>query len=280
MFYCPYTDKDLKEHEISREHIIPLSLGGIDGFEIFVSKKFNSANAAKIDATLANDFFILMQRNRLDIRGHSRKKPEIKLKYSKNIETQKPLSINFDYANGMKIWDPIKKKEIDENINISSSIRLDINSSYNFLAKVALSAGFYVYGHLFRTSVNLAELRSIMNYDFKTNHDKSSLQKLETRFDDRFKQDNNPDLQVYRIFCELQSDSTIVGFIPGDGCLAIFVSVLGIYIGLINVPADTTNFPFLDEHDLGHIIQIVNGNLLTFSLREAMLLMKKQLFSA
>ncbi|WP_373429847.1 HNH endonuclease [Acinetobacter gerneri] len=68
MFYCPYTDKDLKEHEISREHIIPLSLGGIDGYEIFVSKKFNSANAAKIDATLANDFFILMQRNRLDIR--------------------------------------------------------------------------------------------------------------------------------------------------------------------------------------------------------------------
>ena len=32
--YCPYTDQEINEGETSKEHIIPLSLGGVNGFEI------------------------------------------------------------------------------------------------------------------------------------------------------------------------------------------------------------------------------------------------------
>jgi len=75
MIYCPYTNKDISESETTSEHIIPLSLGGINGFEIPVCKIFNSNVGSKIDGALANDFLILMKRNELDVRGHSKKSP-------------------------------------------------------------------------------------------------------------------------------------------------------------------------------------------------------------
>ena len=36
------TDRKLEERETSREHIIPMSLGGVNGFEIAVDSVFNS----------------------------------------------------------------------------------------------------------------------------------------------------------------------------------------------------------------------------------------------
>ena len=36
--YCPYTDRDIPLSESSPEHIIPLALGGMNGFAIPVSK--------------------------------------------------------------------------------------------------------------------------------------------------------------------------------------------------------------------------------------------------
>ena len=55
MIYCPYTDKYLSTNEVNREHIIPLSLGGVNGFEIPVSIDFNSKAGSNIDGALAND---------------------------------------------------------------------------------------------------------------------------------------------------------------------------------------------------------------------------------
>ena len=41
LIYCPYTDREVPKHQANREHIIPLALGGVDGFEIAVDSKFN-----------------------------------------------------------------------------------------------------------------------------------------------------------------------------------------------------------------------------------------------
>ena len=54
--YCPYTDRELPESKSSSEHIIPLSLGGVNGFEIPVDATFNSILGSEIDGKLATDF--------------------------------------------------------------------------------------------------------------------------------------------------------------------------------------------------------------------------------
>jgi hypothetical protein len=54
--YCPYTDLQLAESECSPEHIVPLSLGGTNGFELPVSASFNSKLGHEIDGAMANDF--------------------------------------------------------------------------------------------------------------------------------------------------------------------------------------------------------------------------------
>jgi len=87
LIYCPYTDREISESDANREHIIPLSLGGLDGFEIPVCRDFNSKVGSKIDGALANDFLILMKRNELDVRGHSNKKPKAVAKKSTDTST-------------------------------------------------------------------------------------------------------------------------------------------------------------------------------------------------
>ena len=39
MPYCPYTDKGYPDAETRFEHIVPLSLGGVNGFEMAVHGK-------------------------------------------------------------------------------------------------------------------------------------------------------------------------------------------------------------------------------------------------
>ena len=55
--YCPYTDREIPESKSSSEHIIPLSLGGVNGFEIPVDATFNSTLGSEIDENSPTSFF-------------------------------------------------------------------------------------------------------------------------------------------------------------------------------------------------------------------------------
>lgn len=76
--YCIYLD-DMSD-DLSVEHIIPMSLGGLDDFSIFADRKFNNSTASKIDSGLANDFLILFDRDRQKATGHSGASPEPRVK--------------------------------------------------------------------------------------------------------------------------------------------------------------------------------------------------------
>ena len=73
--YCPYTDREIPERESSSEHIIPLSLGGVNGFEIPVDATCNSTLGGGIDGKLATEFLWELRRTEHDARGHSGKEP-------------------------------------------------------------------------------------------------------------------------------------------------------------------------------------------------------------
>lgn len=267
MIYCPYTDREISESEANREHIIPLSLGGLDGFEIPVCKDFNSKVGSKIDGALANDFLILMKRNELDVRGHSNKKPKAVAKKSTDTSTGKPVQVAFDRHEGLKIWCPITKRHLQGERTFQSSVSLDMDAGLKFVAKVALSAGYFVYGELFRRHVRHDEIRFIMNHDLRNSP--SQVITISTRVDDRFNQDENPDLEVFRMLCGKLGNSSVVGLVPGPENIGIFVGVLGHYMGMLNVPANTESFPAEGEYDLGHVVCLQNGNIVRVSFRRA-----------
>lgn len=270
MVYCPYTNKDLPISKCTSEHIIPLSLGGLNGFEIPVDKDFNSTAGSKIDGAIANDFLIKMKRNEHDVRGHSNKKPVVVAKKSKDTNSGEPIQITFDRQSveGLKIWSPIDRGYIRGNRNVNSSFIIDVDIDLKFVAKVALSAGIFAYGDLFRNNVKHEELRLIMNKGPKEMG--NEIYNIETLVDKRFSDDKNEILQIFRALCKAAGRYSIVGLVPTSETLGIFVGILGYYMGTVNVPANTDNFPNEGDYDLGHVISPQNGKLIRTSFRNVL----------
>ena len=256
MFYCPYTDLELPSDQCSSEHIVPLSLGGTNGFEIPVSAAFNSEIGSEIDGALANDFLSLSKRNKHDIRGHSGKRPRHIVKKAFNAETLEPLQVHLDQLDGLKVCDPIGKNFITKNRpnKLAINFQIDLDLHFRFTAKVALAAGYFSYGELFRTAVKHSDFRAIMNHPSgaPTDH----LGHVEALADSMFYQEDNPRMAAIRMLCKASSPYSIVGLVPSRSHLGVFVGVLGDYIGMLKVPANTTNFPNEGAFRWGHVIQL------------------------
>lgn len=127
MVYCPYTDSEIEITKTSPEHIIPLSLGGMNGFEIPVCKNFNSSVGSKIDGAVANDFGIKIKRGKVDARGHSNKKPIVEITKARCSATGKPLKVSFE-DNGLKLWSHLDKEYLrgKNTVRCEFKVKLDI----------------------------------------------------------------------------------------------------------------------------------------------------------
>ena len=104
MIYCPYTDQDIPEVKTSPEHIIPLSLGGVNGFEIPVDAAFNSQVGTVLDGALANEFLFALRRTEFDTRGHSGKKPSATIKNASYGDENRPAQAHFHRKDGLRVW--------------------------------------------------------------------------------------------------------------------------------------------------------------------------------
>lgn len=256
MPYCPYTDSEISIEECSSEHIFPLSLGGVNGFEIPIYAPFNSKVGSKIDGAMANSFFILNRRNQFLTKGHSKKHPVYIAKNAMGMESNRPMQIHLDRHGNFKTWDPIRSIETKNRIpeNMSFSVELDIHLGIRFCAKVALSTGYFIYGDLFRHNVKHAELRALMNHSLTELGDK--LYDFETLADTDLQSENQPQVQIFRHICDSASPYSVVGLVPSPTRLTVFVGVLGKYIGMLNTPAITKEFPYGGNHDLGHVLYL------------------------
>ncbi|NBD20962.1 hypothetical protein GTZ97_09800 [Aquabacterium fontiphilum] len=256
MPYCPYTNSLLRQDQCSPEHIIPLALGGLNAFVIPVDRAFNSAVGSKIDGAMANDFFILNRRNKHATKGHSGKKPVFVTKNARGMSSNRPLRISLDQHGGLKAWDPISKTAFNNQLpeNITFSVEVDIHLCIRFCAKVALSAGQFVYGEKFQHHVKHDELRMLMNRSLKELRD--TLKNFETLVDTDLQSENQPQVQIFRKICELASPYSVVGLVPSKNRLAVFVGVLGRYVGMLNAPAFTDELPHEGDFDLGQVIYL------------------------
>ena len=142
--YCPYTDQDWPDAETNPEHIFPLSLGGVNGFEIAVHKDTNSVIGSAIDAAMAEDFLVKTKRDRFDVRGHSRKEPVFVVKKAANTDGL-PLQVALNQRSGLQVWSPrdreyIADKRADK-LHVKITVNIDI--AMKFVAKVALSGWLF-----------------------------------------------------------------------------------------------------------------------------------------
>nr|WVL58100.1 hypothetical protein M3O54_007655 [Xanthomonas nasturtii] len=164
--WCPYTDKHLLLDQTSPEHIVPLSLGGSNSFEIPVCRNFNSGTAAMIDAKMANEFGVLFRRSAFDARGHSKAPPTPTLRHGR-LGDGRPVQIRFVKNEGVQVFDPrqrrvLKEKEL-EGLSLTGKFSIERNTRMKFMCKAALSAGHFVYGDYFRANFDHGLLRTVMN---------------------------------------------------------------------------------------------------------------------
>lgn len=248
--YCPYADRDIPISESSPEHIIPLALGGMNGFTIPVSKDFNSNVGSEIDGALANDFLVRSKRDKHGVKGHSKKHPENVFPNASNAETGEMLHVTFGQIRGLRLWDPKQKRDVTglgQKVNIGFKVDLDV--AHRFVAKVALSAGYLVYGDHFRKHVKHEDFRKIMNH--RPTEMGDLLKTIEAQYDDRFLEPQTDNQQILRALVTGFGPHSVVALIPNSRSLSVVVGVLGDYIGMLSVPADTKTFPNTGEYRQG-----------------------------
>jgi hypothetical protein len=262
MTYCIYTDKDTTDP--SPEHIIPLSLGGHNGFTIQVDRKFNNDIGSKVDGKLANDFLVLFERDRNDAVGYSGKSPKPRAKNG-NLVDGTPVQTTFG-KEGLKIFDLVKKKEIlradgrGKIINCQN-INIDLDIDLMFVAKVALAAGYFAYGEAFKEYVETDEFRKIMNFD-KQNIPKQSSAKVYSRFHEPKPAEDM--FHILKMATELGNCSSVV-MMPSKESFGVAVSVLGKFMGFVSVPSNSACLPNSDNYQYGHCIYLQGGEVKRFS---------------
>ena len=126
--YCPYTDREIPESKSSSEHIIPLSLGGVNGFEIPADATFNSTLGSEIDGKLAAEFLWGLRRTEHDARGHSGKEPRATISKASYGENSRLAQVDFSHKSGVRVWD-VHDRELKKGsgpIQISTSLNIDL----------------------------------------------------------------------------------------------------------------------------------------------------------
>lgn len=257
-----------------------MSLGGVNGFEIPVNSAFNSQVGSSLDGALANEFLVSLRRTRYNARGHSGKEPFATIKKA-TYGDGRLAHVHFHQKRGLRVWDVRERmsKQVTGPVRIATTVSVDL--PIRFTAKVALGAGYYVYEHLFRKYVDHRQLRDVMNIDparlqVSKGPIPPGLEHLTLRVDGYFSEPTIGILRVVREFCSAVKGSVVV-LMPGDGCFGVAVGILGQYVGMVNVPANTVSFPNHGDYRWGHVVAIVKGEIWRSSWRGTLVAWEKRL---
>lgn len=270
-YYCPYTNQELNVSDTSSEHIIPLSLGGVNGLEIPVCIRRNSELGADIDAKIGNELIIKSARTKLGIKSQSGKEASMYFSNAKDGKTGLPLQANFT-KDGIELNAPyIPNGAIPprgETINLSTTSNLDIWLKY--VAKTFLSAGYYAYGDEFRYNVDTNALRVIVDLSFDDWTTSHQQELKDVRAHHIYAEDTDDFMKLFRHICKAVDNASCIGLVPSSKGLCCFVGILGNYIGNVTVNANTEGFPREAEFEQGHFICVQDGKLVRVSFQRVL----------
>ena len=228
--YCPYTNRDILVEESSLEHILPKSLGGSDDLRIRCDHSTNSRIGHEIEGPLAKEFLWVIRRGKHDARGHSKKLPTARIKNA-TYGPEKRLA-QVDFGQGVRLWDVRDQEYKSGRGSISISTSMNIDLPVRLTAKVALAAGHYVYGDLFREYVDHCQLRYVMNLDpasldLEKSRADLGIDHLTVRVDNWMNEaSTDPDDEILwlRLFCSSICGSVVV-LMPGQDCFGAYIRV-------------------------------------------------------
>jgi hypothetical protein len=166
----------------------------------------------------------------------------------------------------------LSREELEdlEGTSVASQLKVDYFSAIRFAAKVALGGGYFVYGDLLRDAIDCDELRRLISLDVTAARQDPLFEAMKARICHRFHPDvfgGSAEALRDRLLCEYTGRSTFI-CVPYQDAVGFHVGVLGMYMGSIFLPADTSCFPLGDGHDLGHVILLSPGKMERLALRK------------
>ncbi|MCB1948106.1 MAG: hypothetical protein H6940_02485 [Burkholderiales bacterium] len=276
MAFCIYSGSDVKENELNKEHIFPLTLGGNNSFTVYVSKLCNTRANREIDEKLKSCLFLATNRKRNESRGHRNKAvtpPKTKI----SVGSDKSVTFRFDDYGNLQLYSHKQSKLLTrEEIN---SERIVIKTDFNevirlkFAAKVALASGYFVYEDVFIKNAEVSDLRALMNYKGEL-HDKNDFNNITSKGWFWPKPVGDKDVEMHKIFEHINSMfncsfvALITSAVPNE--IIIVVGVLGQLVGVISCSANCDAFPKSGEYDLGHVIALKDRELQRISYRNCL----------
>ncbi len=147
-------------------------------------------------------------------------------------------------------------------------VNTDLDLRLRFVAKVALGAGYFAYRDVFKEHVRHDELRGVMNQ--KKGEDLSKYHHFSIRADDPLltpKPSPGSQLAIIRAACQAVKGSVVM-LIPSSRSVMIAVGILGKYIGMLNVAANTATFPNSGHFAWGHVVALGRGAMKRCSFRD------------
>ena len=266
--YCIYSDKEILESAATKEHIIPVSLGGSDEFVISVDRDSNHRMGSKIDGALSNDLVMQFLRKAHDLRGHSNKEVQVTLKSARLQPAGEKVRVRF-HQDHVQFYDVINQKSLDPTVTrtVESKIHVDTMCRARFTAKVLLATGYYIYGDLFRKYADHSSLRTYMNRAFDP---AAGAQPTKLRLYDPCRPVTAAHVPIYETLketCAWLKSSCVLFMLCQDSFIGT-VGVMGELIASINVPAQAEMFPNSGDYRLGQAIYFLDGHLVWKSFHD------------
>lgn len=269
--FCIYEGRSIPNTDINDEHIIPLSLGGSNDLVIPASKSINSV-AGQIEGKLGNELGMSLRRNEFDVRGHTGKRPVPTYKSGKIKELGLPVQVQLDKRNReLRLYSPRDKRHLkdteSEGLTIQFKTTIDLTTKIRFAAKVAIGAGYFIYGSVFANFAKVEHLRALMKLDtVNMSDDLKVIDPLKSELTDQ-------QMQIREMGKAFGLSSVIA--VPSENDISFSVTCLGEFCGILRVPADTSKFPNSDQHTWGHILAINGKKLTRGSFERGFLIMRE-----
>jgi hypothetical protein len=266
--YCIYTDTEHDDAEMNEEHVVPRSLGGADAFTIRVSRAANKELGTAVDGKLANDFLMMFRRERFDARGHSGRPPTPVVKKASLLDGR-PIQVSLART-GLEVWAAregrvLKPAEM-EGRQFDIKVDMQLDPPMRFLAKVALGTGQFLFGDEFHRRARTQDLRHIMTHgedDAAPPPPEGMSARVDCmHFGARFEMDRT----FLEDVCQLLVDSCVITVVRPEE-ITLVVGILGKYLGLMTVAADTHGLTEGQDFEGGHILQLRGNRMLRGSMR-------------
>lgn len=264
--FCIYEGRHFPSQDVNEEHIIPLSLGGVNALVLPASKSFNSTTG-EIEGKLCNELGMWLRRAEFDVRGHSGKPPVPTYKSGKIDELDLPVQVQLDKKNEeLRVFSPrhgryFEKSEL-AGLAIKFNTTLDPTTKVRFAAKVAIGSGYFVYGSTFAEFAEVDHLRALFKLDeSRMSNDLKVVDPLWGEFTNQQK--------AIREMGKAFGLSTII-IVPSDNDITFSVTCLGEFCGILRVPANTSEFPNSGHYRWGHILASDGKKLRRCSFKEGL----------